>query len=102
MRAIMEYLKKVGVSSYDDLTKEEKETYKLWEETLSGRKLTDEDVVNFLELELQTAITRLTEVDLPKETEIFRKMEVKMIRKIQDFLNGPIMERKLLEAQLTK
>lgn len=102
MDTLRKYLNKIGVKSYEDLTSDEKETYKLWEEALSGRKLTDEDVVSFLELELQTAITRLTEVNLSKEDEIFRKMEVRMIRKIQDFLSGPIKERQLLEAQLNK
>ena len=100
MNALQTFLKKIGVSSYDELTSEEKETYREWETTLSGRKLTDEDVATFLDQELQVAIGRLTEVDLPKETEIFRKMEVKMIRKIQIFLNSPKVEQQLLENQL--
>ena len=102
MDALSRYLAKLGLKSYDELNAEEKETYKLWQEALSGRKLTDEDVKSFLEIELETAISRLTEVDLPKETEIFRKMEVKMIRNIQNFLNSPQIEKKLLEIQLLK
>ena len=102
MRILNKYLKKIGVQSYDELNSEEKETFREWEIALSGRKLTDEDVQNFLNQELEIAIARLTEVDLPKETEIFRKMEVKMIRKIQNFLNAPQIEKKLLENQLLK
>jgi hypothetical protein len=100
MNTLLTYLNKLGVKSYQDLNSEEKETYKSFEEALSGRKLTDEDVANFLDQELQVAIGRLTEVDLPKETEIFRKMEVKMIKKIQNFLNSPQIEKQLLEKQL--
>jgi len=102
MDTLTKYLQKLGLKSYDELNSEEKETYKQWQEALSGRKLTDEDVKSFLEIELETAISRLTEVDLPKETEIFRKMEVKMIRNIQNFLNSPQIEKKLLENQLLK
>lgn len=102
MDTLSKYLAKLGLKSYDELNTEEKETYKSWQEALSGRKLTDEDVNSFLEIELQLAIARLTEVDLPKETEIFRKMEVKMIRNIQNFLNSPAQEKKLLEAQINR
>lgn len=102
MDTLTKYLSKIGLKSYDELNIEEKETYKSWQEALSGRKLTDEDVNSFLEIELQMAISRLTEVDLPKETEIFRKMEVKMIRNIQNFLNSPQQEKKLLEAQINR
>ena len=100
MNPLLQYLNKLGVKSYQDLNADEKETYKEFEISLSGRKLTDEDVANFLEQELQVAIGRLTEVDLPKETEIFRKMEVKMIKKIHNFLNSPNIEKELLEKQL--
>lgn len=102
MDTLTKYLQKLGLKSYDELNSEEKETYKSWQEALSGRKLTDEDVKSFLEIELQMAIARLTEVDLPKETEIFRKMEVKMIRNIQNFLNSPQIEKSLLEAQINR
>jgi hypothetical protein len=102
MDTLTKYLQKLGLKSYDELNSEEKETYKSWQEALSGRKLTDEDVKTFLEIELQHAIARLTEVDLPKETEIFRKMEVKMIRNIQNFLNSPQIEKSLLEAQINR
>ena len=100
MSILTEWLKKHNIGSYSELSSEEKDTYKEWEKNLAGRKLTDEEVTNFLEQELQIAIGRLTEVDLPKETEIFRKMEVKMIRKIQNYLNSPKIEQELLEKQL--
>ncbi len=90
-------LKKAGVNSYLELNPEEKETYKLWEETINGRKITDEEIKSFFEQELSSAITRLTETDLTKEQELFRKMEVRFIKRLQMFVNAPIMEKKILE-----
>ena len=100
MNILEKYLKKIGVNSFTELNEEEKETYKEWEESVSGRKLTDEDVQTFLNQELQTAILRLTEVNLSKEDEVFRKCEVKMIQKILKFLDGPRIEKELLEKQI--
>lgn len=88
--------------SYEDLTTEEKETYLEWEKALSGRKLTDDDVKIFLNSELDTAISRLTDenVKLNSEADIFRKVEVRFIKKIINFLNMPAVEKQLLERQI--
>lgn len=88
--------------SFEDLSDEEKETYKEWEKTLVGRKLTDEDVREFLENELEVAITRLTDenVKLSSEVDIFRKVEVRFIKKVISFLNMPNVERAMIEKQI--
>lgn len=102
MNTILEkYLNKIGVKSYAELTSDEKETYKTWEESISGRKITDEEVKYFLSQELETAINRLTEINLSQEDIIFRKMEVKFIRKIVNFLDGPRREKEIIEKQLS-
>ena len=93
-------LKKLGVTSVDQLNSEEKITFDEWEEQLRGRKITDEDTAKFLQTELETAIGRLIETNLSLEDMAVRKAEVKIIRKIQDFLAMPGMEKKLLERQL--
>jgi hypothetical protein len=95
-----QYLKKLGLKNFSELNTEEKETFKSWEEALSGRKLTDKDVSEWLEYELNTAIGRMTEVDLPPQSEIFRKMEVKFIKKIQGFLNSPKVEKAFAEKSI--
>lgn len=100
MNILEKYLKKIGVKSYEELNQEEKETYKEWETSISGRRLTDEDVKEFLNLELQTAISRVTEVNLTKEDETFRKCEIKLIQKILKFLDSPRVEKELLEKQI--
>lgn len=100
MNILKKYLTKIGVGSYEELTSDEKDTYKLWEESLSGRKLTDEDISSFLQTELSQAILRLTEVNLSKEDEIYRKCEVRMIQKIKNFLNSPKIEKAMIEKQI--
>jgi len=94
------FLKKLGVKSFTELNEEEKKTYVEWETALKGRKLTDKDVENFLEEELNLAVSRLTDVDLTKETEIFRKVEVRMIKKIQMFLQSPKVEKTFAEKSI--
>lgn len=95
-----EYLKKIGINSYEDLTQEEKNTYAEFEVALSGRKLTDDDVFNFLNEELSIAVSRLTEINLTKEDEIFRKVEVRLIKKIINFLNSPKVEKEFAKKAL--
>ena len=38
------YLDKLGVKEYSELNEDEKEVYKDWENVLSGRKLTDNNI----------------------------------------------------------
>lgn len=97
---LQKYLKKIGVKSFSDLNSDEKETYKMYEDALAGKKLTDEDVKSFLDMELNTAINRLTDIDLKKEDEIFRKVEVRFIKKIISLLDSPKVTKKMAEKQL--
>lgn len=97
---LAKFLKKIGVGRYEDLTDDEKSTFKEWELALQGRQLTETDVKNFLDSELETAVDRLTDVDLKLEDAIFRKVEVRFIKKIIHFLNTPAMEKQLLEKQI--
>jgi hypothetical protein len=94
------FLKKIGVSSYEELNAEEKETYKEWELSLSGRKLTDKDVEEWLQSELDLAVSRLTEENLTEDADRFRKVEVRFIKKIINFLNSPKVEKHFAEKAI--
>jgi len=94
------FLKSIGVKSYEDLNAEEKETYKEWEISLSGRKLTDKEVQTWLQLELDLAVSRVTDVDLPKEAEIFRKVEVRFLKKIINYLNSPVVAKEYAQKAI--
>lgn len=93
-------LKKFNVGSYEELNEEEKKTYLSWEESLVGRKLTDEDVASFLSGELDLAVSRITDIGLSKEDELFRKMEIRFIKKIQNFLNSPKVEKQFAQKAI--
>ncbi len=102
---IKKQAKRMGLAEpkdFEDLTQEEKDTYKEWENVLVGRKLTDEDVKDFLNSELETAISRLTDenVKLSSEIDTFRKVEVRFIKKVISFLNMPNVERAMIEKQI--
>ncbi|KKQ94897.1 MAG: hypothetical protein UT21_C0011G0005 [Candidatus Woesebacteria bacterium GW2011_GWA1_39_11b] len=94
------YLKKLGLTSFTELNAEERETYKEWESALHGRKITDKDVEDFLDAELDTAVSRLTEENLSVDAQAIRKAEVKLIKKIKLFLNGPATEKAFVERSI--
>jgi len=95
-----QWLKKKGIKSYYDLNEEEKATYREYEEALSGKRLTDEDVEKWLKTELDYAVSRVTEIDLKKEDEIFRKVEIRFIKKILNFINSPKVAKEFTERTL--
>lgn len=99
---LQKFLKKIGVKKYEDLNAEEKETYRAWEEALSGKAITNEDYRKFLEVELGDAIVRLTDenIKLNTEADIFRRVEVRFIKKVLGFLDSPLVEKKVLEEQI--
>ena len=94
---LQKWLKKIGVNSFEELNEEEKNTYREYENALSGRKLTDKEVDNFLKQELDIAVSRLTDIDLKKEDEIFRKVEVRFIKKILNYINSPMVAKEFAE-----
>lgn len=93
-------LRKLGVESYTDLNDEERATFKEWEQALNGRKITDDDVAIFLQTELETSLQKLISQPLKEREDIFLKMEVNFIRKLQKFLDAPRVEKELLEQQI--
>jgi hypothetical protein len=102
MNPLEKLLKKIGVKNYLELNEEEKETYKNWEESLRGRKLTDDDVANFLSTEENDTINKLISKTLSDRDDIFLKMKLEMILKIKNFLNMPEFEKKVLEQNINK
>ena len=100
MSILSDYLKKLGVKNYLDLNDEEKETYKSWEASLSGRKLTDDEVAVFLNTEESETINKLISSTLSERDDIFLKMKLEMIMKIKAFLNMPEFEKKMLEQNI--
>lgn len=102
MNPLEKLLKKIGVKNYLELNAEEKETYKAWEESLRGRKLTDDDVATFLNTEENETINKLIGKTLSDRDDIFLKMKLEMILRIKSFLNMPEFEKRILEQNINK
>lgn len=100
MNLLKKYLNKIGVKDYSELTEEEKATYRIWEESLNGRKLTDEDVAAFLDTELEVTLAKLINSRLSDREDLFLKVKIDFIRKVKVFLQTPEMEKKMLEVNI--
>jgi len=94
------YLDKLGVKEYSELNEDEKEVYKDWENVLSGRKLTDNYISEFLTASENDIIKELISQNNKDRRDIFLKMQLDMIRKIKFFLSSPDMEREALENNI--
>ena len=86
---LQKYLKKLGLTSFSDLNEEEKKTFREGEEALSGRKLTDKEVEEWLNAEYDIATSRICEEGLDSNVITFRQVEIKFIKKILNFINSP-------------
>ncbi len=91
-----QYLYKLGLSDYDDLSPEEKETYRTWETSLTGRKITDADVQEFFEREKFDVEKKIVLDNSPK-LDTFLKMKLELIMAIQQFVASPRIEAEITE-----
>ena len=91
---------KLGVSSYDELTTEERETYRTWSQALQGRKLTDDDVAQFFTLQVEDCVMKLTTQKLNDREDTFLKAKLDLIRQVRNFLDSPRMEREVITRQI--
>lgn len=93
-------LKKYGVSSIDELTAEERQTYHSWSQSLTGRKLTDADVEVFFTNQIEDCIAKLTTTTLNERTDMFLKAKLDLIRQIKNFLDSPKVEKEVITRQI--
>jgi len=100
MSVLTKYLNKLGVKDFSELSSEEKETYRTWEETLSGRKITDEDVDNFFDMELNEVLIKLRDPKVTGREDVFLKMKMEFIMKVKEFLKSPEIEKRMLEKNI--
>lgn len=93
-------LAKHGIGSVDDLTPEERETYRTWSDTLTGKKLTDADVEQFFIQQVEDCIAKLTTQKLNERTDIFLKAKLDLVRQIRNFLDSPKQEQEVITRQI--
>jgi hypothetical protein len=100
MSILSKFLKKTGVREYSELSDSEKETYQEWEEVLSGRKITDDDVKLFFDTELDDIQVKIVNPNNSQREDIFLKMKLELLRKLKVFLLAPENERRMLEQNI--
>lgn len=96
------FLKKIGATSFSDLNEEEKKTYRAWEESLNGRRLTDDDVKEFFANELEATIALIPQQRLGSKDDTFLKVKLEFLRKTQAFLDRPRLEKLATEKSLER
>lgn len=99
MSILNKMLGKLGVR-YDQLSDEERRTFNVWQDALSGRKLTDDDVARFLDGEQMDAVKKLSSATFNERTDTFLKMKVDFIIKVKEFLATPEREKQMVERQI--
>jgi len=94
------YFKKLGISEFSQLTQEEKDTYNEWEEALNGRQITDENVKDFFNVEIEETINSLIVKKLKEREDIFLKVKLEFLRNIKDFLDAPKREQAMVKKEI--
>ena len=85
-------LEKLGVSSYDELNQEEKETYLKMSEALK-REITVEDVKRFLEGEIERLEFTLLDYGNGKDKDMFLKARIRNYKMLLAFIISPEMAK---------
>ena len=101
MDYLAKYLKKLGVKEFSELNNEEKETCRVWQDTLNGRKLTDDEVYEFFANQEEETVKKLIENRDPKE-DMFLKVKLEFIRNARNFLNIPKFEKIVAENNIKR
>lgn len=97
---LLSFLRKIGVNHYDELTEEEKQTYREYEKVLAGRQITSQEVRQFFDAQIEETIQKLTNTRLNERDDTFLKVQLQFLRKVTSFLDIPKREKEQLEALL--
>jgi hypothetical protein len=78
---LSEALRKIGVSNYNELEENEKQTFRQWEQILNQKDITSKDVYIELETLEQTLIDELVDKkSKPKDVEMHIKAQLTILR----------------------
>jgi len=98
---LVEYLKKLGVKDYSELTDLERKTYEEWEKTLST-EVRIEEVAKFLETQvkkLQRVLKEHAKLGEDREA-LYTVARIENYEAIITFIKEPLERRKSLEREL--
>ncbi|MHA1401178.1 MAG: hypothetical protein ACTSQE_12585 [Candidatus Heimdallarchaeaceae archaeon] len=85
----------------ETLTEADKAMYKDWDNALKGRKITDDDVYNFIQESKIVCTNKLRDItELNEHQKIFYSMQLDFILKIEFFLTLPVREKNQANQQI--
>lgn len=102
MNLLSKYLEKIGVKHFHELNSEEKETYLDWEKSLNGRQITDKEVSDFFNVEIEDTINKLVSKKYDEDDDRFLKVKLEFLRKVKNFLKMPEYEKQIVEQGIKK
>ena len=97
--ALNKLLDKLGLK-WEDLTQEERETYNSWSSTLSTPAITIEDLKKFIPAQIQMVEHEQNKYDNSKEKDLFLKAQLRNLKMIYAFIQGPEQRKKWLESHI--
>lgn len=99
---LQEFLRNIGVKDYFSLDEYEKAAYRSLQERLSGRKLTDREVKEYLDRQLEITLTSLENPENNPKLDIFLKSQLRFLRGTLKFLDSPLIEKQQAEQELAE
>ena len=95
------FLKKItGTSNIKELTAEEQETAKLWEQALSGKPITIDELRKFLETQVETTDVEWSKWDNSPTKDLFLKVYIRFCRLLLSYIERPEKVKKFKEKEI--
>lgn len=97
---LKDFLEKLGVKDFSELTNEEQETYQRWQDTLDKPNLTIEDIIAWLKSEDQLTQAALIDYTNDGRKQLFLQATSRLVRMLTAILTKPEQEREMLKQQI--
>ena len=101
MSVLHNLLEKLNLK-YEDLTAEEKKTYDEYTQVLSQPEITIDDLKKFIPTQLERLESEQNDYRNSKEKDLFLKAQIRNLKMIHSFIQGPEARKKWLEDTLNK
>jgi uncharacterized protein (UPF0335 family) len=101
MSVLHNLLEKLGLK-YEDLTAEEKKSYDEYTQILSQPEITIDDLKGFIPSQIERLESEQNDYRNTKEKDLFLKAQIRNLKMIHSFIQGPEARKKWLEETLNK
>ena len=94
------FLKKKGISGYEQLTAEERAVFQKWSDELAGKPITIEGLKDFLKSQQTINLSEFENFENDPKKDLFLKVYSRICRQIVYFIETPEKVRKIREDAL--